>query len=102
MPSELDTVLGVFETWTTKTCNGQCSGWAMETAYESLPSSVCPAYQRVHPGGMLLAALPEPRRARQESCFCVKSRPAAVAAASAQAALPEADEARPEAYGKVL
>ena len=51
---------------------------------------------------MLLAADPEPRRASDESSDSVKSSPAALDAASAAAAQPEAEDASPVARLKLF
>src|SRR5205823_9961966 len=87
-------------TMATRSCSGQCSGGAIDSANES--SSRSPAYHSTKPPGTERAAEPEPRRARRLSSRWDKSRPSAHAVAHVSAAKPEADEAMPAAIGKLL
>ena len=63
---------------------------------------MAPACMRTKPPKIERAAEPEPRRASSDSSRGGSSRPAARVAATASAAKPDADEARPEAVGKRL
>ncbi len=76
------------------------SGDSRGSAYAS--SLVDPACMRTKPPNTERAAEPEPRRARIDSSRGDSSRPAARAAAAASAANPDADDASPDAVGKLL
>ena len=61
-----------------------------------------PSIHSTKPDGIERHADPEPWRARIESCFSESLRPAAAAAATVNAANPEADDERPVELGKLF
>ncbi len=76
------------------------TGFSISTPYESL--SVLPLIHSAKPPKIDLVAEPEPLRANFESSFEVSCNPAALLAAAARAAKPEADEAKPADVGTLL
>src|SRR6187401_2548338 len=80
----------------------QCSGGWRGCAKESAPSGSEPAFISTKPPKIERAAEPDPRRASRLSSVGVSFSPAAWVAARASAAKAEADEARPDAAGKLF
>ena len=102
MPAVDETRFASREVIATTTDSGQSAASRIGSANASLPSGAVPACSSTKPPKIERAADPEPRRARIDSSLAVASTPAAAQAATARAANPEADDARPAPVGKLL